>query len=418
MRVLHVGKFFPPHPGGIERCMADLCAALHQRGVTIAALAHAEPGAKSIQRREPGGFDVTLAACHGRLLYAPLSPAFPLLLKRTLADFRPDLLHLHLPNTSAFFALMSPAARRLPWIVHWHADIPLDTRRRMLRLAYGIYRPWEHAMLGRASAIIATSQPYRDSSAALAPWLGKTHVIPLGIANSPSPPTSPGERAGVRGQRENQALSSAQALRPHATPRSSLPALSPALRILAVGRLTYFKGIDVLLRAIADVAETSLVVIGDGECRSALEQQARGLGIETRVQFAGRVDMDQAGEMTLRAAYENADVFCLPSTDRAESFGLVLLEAMRAHLPVIASAIAGSGVGFVVRDGETGLLVPPGDAAALANALRRIAADTELRARMGAAGAQRWQQEFTLDRAADRVLHLYEQVLAAKPVHA
>ena len=109
------------------------------------------------------------------------------------------------------------------------------------------------------------------------------------------------------------------------------PALIPTLRILAVGRLSYFKGIDVLLRAIADVAETSLVVIGDGECRSALEQQARSLGIEARVQFTGRVDMDAAGEMALRAAYENADVFCLPSTDRAESFGLVLLEAMRAR---------------------------------------------------------------------------------------
>jgi glycosyltransferase involved in cell wall biosynthesis len=159
-------------------------------------------------------------------------------------------------------------------------------------------------------------------------------------------------------------------------------------------------------------------VIGDGECRSALERQARSLGIEARVQFVGRLDMDPAGDMTLRTAYENADVFCLPSTDRAESFGLVLLEAMRARLPAIASAIVGSGVGFVVREGETGLLVTPGDAAALANALRRLAADAGLRARMGAAGAQRWQQEFTLDRAADRVLRLYEQVLAATPVHA
>jgi glycosyltransferase involved in cell wall biosynthesis len=369
--------------------------------VAVAALAHAEPGAKSIQRRDPAGFDVTLAACHGHLLYAPLSPSFPFLLKRALTDFRPDLLHLHLPNTSAFFTLLSPAARRLPWVVHWHADIPLDTRRRLLRLAYGAYRPWERAMLRRAKAIIATSQPYRDSSAALALWLDKTHVIPLGIADSSIASDRAAATAGDS---------------PLISPQPS--SLRPPLRILAVGRLSYFKGIDVLLRAIADVAETSLVVIGDGECRSALERQARSLGIEARVQFVGRLDMDPAGDMTLRTAYENADVFCLPSTDRAESFGLVLLEAMRARLPAIASAIVGSGVGFVVREGETGLLVTPGDAAALANALRRLAADAGLRARMGAAGAQRWQQEFTLDRAADRVLRLYEQVLAATPVHA
>jgi len=399
MRILHIGKFFPPHPGGIERCMADLCGALHARGVTVAALAHYEPGEKSIQRHEVGGFDVTLAACHGHLLYAPVSPAFPRLLKRSLARIRPDLLHLHLPNTSAFFALLSPAARRLPWIVHWHADIPLDTRRRMLRIAYGIYRPWERAMLRRAAAVIATSEPYRDSSPALAPWRGKTHVIPLGIADGPSPATSPTDEA--------------------IAPRDSLPTLRPRppasssrLRVLAVGRLSYFKGIDVLLRAIAEVENASLSIVGDGECRAALQRLAIDLGIAGRVQFAGRIDMDERGAATLQAAYENADVFCLPSTDRAESFGLVLLEAMRARLPVIASAISGSGVGYVVRDGETGLLVAPGDAGALAQALRRLSADADLRTRLGSAGAQRWSDEFTLDRAADRVLQLYRHVLA------
>ena len=113
MRVLHVGKFFPPHPGGIERCMADMCTALTARGVAVAALAHAEPGAKSIQRRDPAGFDVSLAACHGQLLYAPLSPSFPFLLKRTLADFRPDLLHLH--HFAGFVGFLRPAvAGRAP----------------------------------------------------------------------------------------------------------------------------------------------------------------------------------------------------------------------------------------------------------------------------------------------------------------
>lgn len=399
MRILHIGKFFPPHPGGIERCMADLCGALHARGVTVAALAHNEPGEKTIQRHEVGGFDVTLAACHGHLLYAPVSPAFPRLLKRSLARIRPDLLHLHLPNTSAFFALLSPAARRLPWIVHWHADIPLDTRRRMLRIAYGIYRPWERAMLRRAAAVIATSEPYRDSSPALAPWRGKTHVIPLGIADGPSPATSPGD----------EGIAPRDSL---ATLRPRPPASSSRLRVLAVGRLSYFKGIDVLLRAIAEVENASLSIVGDGECRTALQRFAVDLGIAGRVQFAGRIDMDERGAATLQAAYENADVFCLPSTDRAESFGLVLLEAMRARLPVIASAISGSGVGYVVRDGETGLLVAPGDAGALAQALRRLSADADLRTRLGSAGAQRWSDEFTLDRAADRVLQLYRHVLA------
>ncbi|HEY2396462.1 MAG TPA: glycosyltransferase [Rudaea sp.] len=435
MRILHVGKFFPPHPGGIERCMADLCGALHARGVSVAALAHNEPGEKSIQRHDASGFEVTLAACRGHVLYAPVSPSFPLLLKRSLAQFRPDLLHLHLPNTSAFFALLSPAARRLPWVVHWHADIPLDTRQRMLRVAYGIYRPWEKRMLRQSAAIIATSELYLASSHALIPWRSKTHVIPLGIGNFPSPSTSSGERTEVSGQRENHALPYAHALPRHPTlspiasdgrkgegaalgdsPSALGPqpsALNPRLRVLAVGRLSYFKGIDVLLRAVAEVADARLMLVGDGECRAALERLANDLGIAGRVHFAGRIDMNQRGAATLQAAYASADVFCLPSTDRAESFGLVLLEAMRARLPVIASAIPGSGVGYVVRDGETGLLVVPGDAGALAQALRRLSGDAVLRMRLGSAGAQRWSDEFTLDRAADRVLQLYRRVLAA-----
>ena len=393
MRVLHIGKFHPPHPGGIERCSADLCAALSARGVGTALLAHAEPGTHRTQRRDHDGIDVTLAACHGLALHTPVSPGFPWLLQRTIRRFKPDLLHLHVPNPAAFSALLIPAARKLPWVVHWHADIPLDTRKRSLRLAYRIYRPWEQALLRRASSVIATSQPYLDSSEALKPWRAKTTVIPLGIAaiDSASPQPS--------------------ALSPPAWPPGKV-------RILAVGRLSYFKGFDVLLRALAAVDDASLLLIGDGECRRPLEQLANELGIDARVRFAGRIDMDAAGEAAIGAAYASADIFCLPSTERAESFGLVLLEAMRARLPVIASAIPGSGVGFVVQDGRSGLLVAPGDAPALTTALRQLAADHAERDRFGSDGERRWREHFTLDRIADQVLRLYESTLEQRAARA
>jgi glycosyltransferase involved in cell wall biosynthesis len=433
--VLHRGKFFPPHPGGIERCTADLCAALHAHGVDSAVLAHAEFGSPGRRFHAADGYEVTLAACHGRILYAPLSPAFPRLLHRVLARWRPDLLHLHVPNTSAFWALLSPAARRLPWIVHWHADIPVDTRRRALRAAYSLYRPWEQALLRRCAAIVATSQAYADSSAALAPWRSKTHVIALGIP----PLATPLESSRLTGSASEDATA-VQSLPHSPTPlpqgergssvraATSLPegerglgfrtaavnpetSLCDGLRLLTVGRLSYFKGIDVLLRALVDVPAANLTIIGDGECRAALERLARELAIQARVAFAGRIDMDGAGAATIAEAYAQCDVFCLPSTDRAESFGLVLLEAMRAQRAVVASAIPGSGVGYVVRDGETGLLVPPGDAAALAGALRRLGDDAALRERLAAAGRRRWQAEFTLERSAEQVLQLYRSLV-------
>jgi glycosyltransferase involved in cell wall biosynthesis len=112
----------------------------------------------------------------------------------------------------------------------------------------------------------------------------------------------------------------------------------------------------------------------------------------------------------LLAAYASADAFALPSLNRGEAFGLVLLEAMRARLPVVASAIPGSGIGEVVGDGESGLLVPPGDAVALAAALARMRG-ADLRARMGARGRERFEARFTLERSAGRWLQLYEDVL-------
>lgn len=377
LRVLHIGKFFPPHPGGIERFSGDLTTALAARGVSVAMLAHAEPGAAGTQSQTIGGVNVTLTRCLGHLVHAPVSPGFPFALHKLVKQFKPDLLHLHVPNTSAFWALLSPAARRIPWIVHWHADVPLDAARTRLRMAYRVYRPWEQTLLRRASAAVATSRAYCDASDALAPWRNKVAIIPLGLGPAAA-----------------------------ATESASISWPATGLRVLAVGRLSYYKGFDVLLRALASVPQAQLVLIGSGECDASLRKTAVDLGVGERVRFAGYVNDD-----VLAAAYATADVLCLPSTERSEAFGLVLLEAMRARLPTIASDIRGSGVGSVVVDGQTGVLVPPGDAEALAQTLQRMAGDADLRIRLGLAGERRWQENFTLERVTDQTLTLYRDVL-------
>jgi glycosyltransferase involved in cell wall biosynthesis len=387
VRVLHIGKFYPPVAGGIESALAELGRAQAALGAQVAALVHARPGERRSRSRDDGALVVREVGCWGQWLYAPVSPAFPRELALAIERFAPDVLHIHVPNTSAFFALMTPAARRVPWVVHWHADIPLDGGSRALRLAYPLYRPWESALLRRARAIIATSAPYRDASAPLVPWRDKTQVIPLGLAPDPTPAPR---------RREHSPL----------WPRDHL-------RVLAVGRLSHYKGFEILLDALRHLPRVSLHLIGNGERAAALRAQVRTDGLADRVQLAGHVD-----DATLRQAYADADVFCLPSLDRAEAFGMVLLEAMRAGLPAVASAIPGSGVGYVVDDGSTGLLVPPGDEQALATALGRYADDPALRKHHGDAGRARWRATFTPDRAAQASLDLYRSIASDRAAAA
>jgi glycosyltransferase involved in cell wall biosynthesis len=376
MRILHVGKYYAPERGGIERHLQGIAEWQAAHGVEVRVLVHQRPGRLRSTVAMVGPVEVHRIGCLAAPLYTPLSPTFPIALARCVRGFRPDLLHLHLPNPSAFAALASRAARRLPWIVHWHADVAPDLPDWRMRAAYRAYRPLERAMLARAAAIIATSEPYRDASIALAPWREKTRVIPLGIDAAA-----------------------------HDTQKRTTRSVNAPLRLLAVGRLSYYKGFEVLIEALAQVPDARLVLVGHGETETSLRARAQALGVATRVTFAGELDDD-----ALRNAYTAADAFVLPSLDRSEAFGLVLLEAMRARLPVIASAIPGSGVGHVVVDGRTGLLVPPDNAGALVAAIERLR-DSALRERLASAGHARWQQKFTLDRSAVRTMELYREVL-------
>jgi glycosyltransferase involved in cell wall biosynthesis len=374
MRVLHLGKYFPPVPGGIERFLDELTLAQAALGDAPTVLVH-DPRAAGEEHDR--GRRILRCRSHGEALFVPVCPGWPRALSQAIAQARPQLLHLHVPNPSAFWALASPAARRLPWVVHWHADIPLDAAHRGLRLAYPLYARFERALLRRADCIVATSEAYLAASTALAPHRQRCRVVPLGLADAPAPGAAP-----------------------------AWPA--PGLRLLAVGRLSYYKGFATLLDALATVDGISLLLIGRGPGEAALRSQIsqRGLG--------GRVLLqDAATDAEVEAAYRACDALCLPSIDRAEAFGLVLLEAMRAGRPVIASRLAGSGMREVVLDGETGLQFAPGDRASLAAALQRLRDDAAARQRWGEAGRQRFLERYRIEPVAAAISSLYRELLPA-----
>jgi len=375
MRILHIGKFFPPVHGGMERYLGDLVRAQQIAGDVPAVLCHADKGAGPLQdppwlMRCPVWFS---------LMFAPISPAFLFWLKRAIRRYQPEVLHLHLPNLSAFTALVLPSARRLPWVVHWHADVETGRFPWSMRLAYPFYRIFERAVLERAEAIVATSEAYLEASLPLQPWRFKALAIPLGVDPDRLPDVlndSPG--SGWRGD---------------------------GLRVLAIGRLTYYKGFDTLIQAVAEMKGIDLVIVGEGEERSRLERLLDGFGRPAHIRLLGQAD--DASCLRLLASCE---VYCLPSRERTEAFGIVLMEAMRYAKPIVASRLLGSGVNWVARENENAVLAPPDDAAKLGAALAGLQLDASLRNRLGRCGQQRFFAEFDIARSARQLRRLYARV--------
>jgi len=377
--------------------MGDLLPALEQLGVRTAALVHSHAHAPVHARRRggeihpfraapaaPGTPPVWRTPCLGRLLYTPVSPRFPLWLHAICKEWQPDLLHIHMPNPSGFWAMLLPRTRRLPRVVHWHADVVASRLDRRLVPAYRLYRPFEQRLLAGSRRIIATSPPYLAASEPLAPWRSKCEIVPLGL----DPATLPD---------------------PDPTARRRADSFWPerGLKILAVGRLTYYKGYEVLFHALATLPEGHLCLVGEGEGRAGLEKLRSALHLEKRVTLLG--PQPAAVRNGLLAS---CDLLCLPSIERTEAFGLVLLEAMRYGRPVIASDLAGSGVGWVVQDDRTGRLVKPGDPDGLAAALRLLADNPEQRRAMGQAGAARFHEHFHIHQVARRIKTIYGDVIA------
>jgi rhamnosyl/mannosyltransferase len=184
---------------------------------------------------------------------------------------------------------------------------------------------------------------------------------------------------------------------------AAFPPPEPGPVGLFVGRLVSYKGLDVLMRALAGTA-LRFVIVGGGPERRALEALAVALSVADRVVFAGEVVADD-----LLRFYRAADYFVLPSTTPAEMFGVCLLEAMACGKPIITTALS-TGVSEVNRPGVTGLEVPPGDPAALRAAMERVSAHPDLRRRLGAAGRERVLAGFTLAQMIDRHLALCQEV--------
>lgn len=290
-------------------------------------------------------------------------------LRRAIRRYRPDVLHIHWLVPQGVAALIG--GRRVPWLVTTHGGD-------VYALNAGILRRLKAAVLRRSGAVTTMNEEMRSRLLALGASRDTTAVVPMGA--------------------------DVGSLRAAAQGITRVPG-----RLLFVGRLVEKKGVTFLLEALRGLGDGwSLQVVGDGPLRADLEELARRVSRPGQVEFLGTM-----GRESVARAYAAASVAVFPSVPAAsgdqDGLPVALMEAMALGCSIVASRLP--GIDSAIQHGVSGLLVPPGDVAELAGALRRLLVDDPLRARLGE-GARRRADDFSVEAAGARYRAVLREVLA------
>lgn len=374
MNVLQVGKFLPPPYAGIEAHVEQLITTLQPE--IACELMVAQLGWRR-RAATPRPYPVHAVRTLATVASTPLCPAMPWQLRHWSKQHPGAIVHVHLPNPMADLSSQA-LPRDTPLVLTWHSDIVRQTR--LLKL----YWPLLRRLLARADRVIAFTPQHITSSTQLGGVpADKLRVVPVAVDPA-------------RFLRTPAVAQAMQAWRAR---------LGEGPLIASVGRHVYYKGYTHLLSALAGLpAEVRLVLVGSGPLTPALQAQATSLGIADRVHFSGALP-----DVQMVALLHACDVFCLPSIEPSEAFGLATAEAMLCGKPCVVCEL-GNGVNHLNRHGVTGLTVPPRDVGALTEALATLVNDSGLRQRLGG-GARDWvTQEFSPARMKAGTLALYREL--------
>ncbi|OGX23092.1 MAG: hypothetical protein A3K54_04520 [Omnitrophica WOR_2 bacterium RBG_13_44_8] len=363
MKVLHIGKYYHPYIGGTEVHLSTLAEEL-KKEVGIGILASNTRFKTSLEKYD--GINVYRLARLGNFFSLPLTLSLPFWLKRQEAD----ILHFHLPNPLSVLSyfLSRPKGRV---VVSYHSDIVKQ------RFFLPLIKPLLIRFLKKAETIIVTSENIIEDSLILKKFRDKCKVIPCGIDLS-------------RFRPDSEVLKKAEEIKQ----KYGKPL------ILFVGRLVYYKGLEYLIKAMQEI-EAKLLIVGDGPLRNKLQRLAGHLGVGGKIIWIGEIENEK-----IAAYYYACDIFVLPSNIKAESFGIVQVEAFACGKPVVSTNLP-TGVPFVNLHGKTGLVVPPGNSSALADAINRLLGSSQLCKIYGQNARERVEKEFTKEGMADAVLKVY-----------
>lgn len=366
--ILQFGKFYPIK-GGVEKVAYDLMTGLSTNEIHCDMLCATVAGKGKTFRLNAYA---RLMECHswGKVAATMIAPSMITTLRKVCPSY--DIVHVHHPDPMAALAL-ALSGYKGKVVLHWHSDI---LKRKLL---LKVYRPLQDWLLRRADLIVGTSPMYLDESPFLKDVQQKTVCLPIGVS-----PIIPDPEAvdKIRKQYGGKKI------------------------VFSLGRLVAYKGFTHLVEAARFLKDDYVVLIGGtGALEQALSQQIKRLGLENKVVLLGRIP-----DKDLPAYFGACKVFCLPSVQKTEAFGIVQIEAMSCGKPVVATRIPQSGVSWVNKHGVSGLNVMPGNAGELACAIQDIADNESVYEKYSMAAKNRYWDIFTNEHMINQCKRIYNNL--------
>lgn len=370
MKILQIGKTYPVI-GGVDKVIFELSAGLSQNKINCDILC------ASIDKK-----DYTIKQNNYSIIYATgsfafiastwISPRMIFKLRKIISNY--DIIHIHHPDPMAALAFILAKTKGKKIVLHWHSDI--IKQKFLLKL----YRPIQKYLIKRSNRIIATSPTYAKGSKDINTHLDKTTIIPIGVQINYE--ENDRLRAKIREQFKGKKI------------------------IYSLGRLCYYKGFEYLVSAAKYLDDNYVVLIGgSGELKEKLMQQIKESGLENKVFLLGRIE-----DADMSAYYSECTLFCLPSIEKTEAFGIVQIEAMSYGKPIVTTKIPDSGVSWVNKDGYSGINVEPKNEIQLSQAIKDICENEETLLKFSENAKRRFNDEFTSEKMIERVVDVYNNL--------
>lgn len=373
--ILHLGKFSCDRAGGIETAVNTLLSGLSIDFKLFNLVANNSFRSKVIEQTGYIEYRVALAGMFAR---TPVCPTMRSQIKKLYQRYQFSIVHLHLPNPMAHLAseILPNSVKR---IISWHSDV--IRQKKLLQ----IYQPFVNRLLKQASAVIVSTAYLAEHSTQIKVARDRNliRIIPFGI-----------DFDYFLFDRYQEKIFFLQHQYSH------------RFIIFALGRHVHYKGFCYLIEAMKQLPSNIILLLGgEGPLTKKLKQQVKFSKLEQQVYFLGQI-----AKQDLPAYYHACDVFCLPSIDQSETFGIAQLEAMACAKPVICCDVT-HAASNLNQDGVTGFVVSPRCPTSLANAIWKLYRKPVLRLSLGRSAYYYAKEKFTTQKMVGQIKNLYQEII-------